>query len=188
MSDKAHDLRQMERTLAREAMRAMSGPATAAQVPAAAPSATTAAVPAPSPPAAADTAATSVLGPTLRFRGELRADEDFTLHGQIEGSIHHSKNLCIGPDGIVRGDSRALTIVVEGTVEGDLYALESISVRTTARVTGNIFAPRVSIADGASFNGKIDMASSAKAARSITHRKSETVLSESQVVQTLASS
>jgi len=45
----------------------------------------------------------SVLGATLRFRGELRADEDFVLQRHVEGSIHHSKNLTIGTDGMVKG-------------------------------------------------------------------------------------
>ncbi len=125
-------------------------------------------------PAADATAAkqpSSILGPTLRFKGELRAEEDFTLQGQIEGSIHHTQNLTIGPDGVVKGDSRALNVVVEGTVEGDLYALESISVRATARVTGNLFAPRISIAEGASFNGRVDMATASKAAKAIVERQ-----------------
>jgi cytoskeletal protein CcmA (bactofilin family) len=41
----------------------------------------------------------------------------------------------------VKGDSRALNIAVDGTIEGDMYALESISIRATARVNGNLFAP-----------------------------------------------
>jgi cytoskeletal protein CcmA (bactofilin family) len=125
-------------------------------------------------PASEARPAGSVFGPTLRFKGELRADEDFVLQGRIEGSIHHSQNLTIGTDGVVKGDSRARTIVVEGTVEGDLYALESISVRPTARVLGNLLAPRVAIADGASFNGKVDMASATRAVRSIADRQSAT--------------
>ncbi len=116
----------------------------------------------------------SVFGPTLRFKGELRADEDFVLQGRIEGSIHHTQNLTIGTDGVVKGDSRARTIVVEGSVEGDLYALESISIRPTARVQGNLLAPRVAIADGATFNGKVDMASATRAVRSIVDRQSGT--------------
>jgi len=127
-----------------------------------------------SPPAPAPTPAGSVFGPTLRFKGELRADEDFVLQGRIEGSIHHTQNLTIGTDGVVKGDSRARSIVVEGTVEGDLYALESISIRPTARVLGNLLAPRVAIADGAQFNGKVDMASATRAVRSITDRQSVT--------------
>jgi len=118
--------------------------------------------------------AVSVFGPTLRFKGELRADEDFVLQGRIEGSIHHTQNLTIGTDGVVKGDSRARSIVVEGTVEGDLYALESISIRPTARVLGNLLAPRVAIADGAHFNGKVDMASATRAVRSIVDRQAGT--------------
>jgi cytoskeletal protein CcmA (bactofilin family) len=114
----------------------------------------------------------SVLGPTLRFKGELRAEEDLVIQGHVDGSIHHTQTLIIGVDGFVKGDTRARSITIEGTVEGDLYALESIAVRATAKVQGNLFAPRVSLADGASFNGRIDMASSAKAAKSIAEHGS----------------
>lgn len=115
----------------------------------------------------------SVLGRTLKFRGELHADEDFVLQGSIEGSIHHTQHLTVGVDGVVRGDSRARTLVVEGTVYGDLYALESISLTSTAVVNGNLFGPRISIADGATFNGRIDMASAAKAARSVLEHQEQ---------------
>jgi hypothetical protein len=48
-------------------------------------------------------------------------------------------------------------VVVDGNVEGDLHGLESVTVRKTARVVGNIFAPRVALAEGAAFNGRINM-------------------------------
>jgi cytoskeletal protein CcmA (bactofilin family) len=115
----------------------------------------------------------SILGATLRFKGELRAQEDFTLQGRVEGSIHHSQNLTIGTEGVVKGDSRASTIVVDGTVDGDLYALESISLRATARVQGNLLAPRISIAEGATFNGKVDMASATRAVRHMGERHAD---------------
>jgi cytoskeletal protein CcmA (bactofilin family) len=120
----------------------------------------------------------SVLGPTLRFKGELRADEDLVVQGHVEGSIHHTQTLIIGVDGFVKGDTRARSITIEGTVEGDLYALESIAVRATAKVQGNLFAPRVSLADGASFNGRIDMASATKAAKSIAEHGSSLTLDD----------
>lgn len=137
------------------------------------------------PPAAEAEHTGSVFGASLRFKGELRAEEDFVLQGRIEGSIHHTQNLTIGTDGVVKGDSRARVIVVEGTVEGDLYALESINIRPTAKVQGNLLAPRVAIADGASFNGKIDMASAARAARSIVERQAAHPLDERGVEQVL---
>ena len=48
-------------------------------------------------------------------------------------------------------------MIIEGRVEGDVFATESVSIRQTAKVIGNIFAPRVGIADGAHFSGRIDM-------------------------------
>ena len=49
-------------------------------------------------------AGTTVIGATMRFKGELRADEDFVFQGRIEGAIHHTQNLTIGTDGVVKGD------------------------------------------------------------------------------------
>jgi cytoskeletal protein CcmA (bactofilin family) len=107
----------------------------------------------------------AVLGPTLRFKGELSAEEDFVLQGRIEGSINHTQSVTIGTEGVVQGNIHARIVTVDGTVEGDLHGAESVVVSATARVTGNIFAPRVGIIDGALFNGRIDMgARQAKAA------------------------
>jgi cytoskeletal protein CcmA (bactofilin family) len=57
----------------------------------------------------------------------------------------------------MKGDIRARVIVVDGKVEGDLYATESVSIRATAKVKGNVFAPRVGITEGAFFQGQIEM-------------------------------
>jgi cytoskeletal protein CcmA (bactofilin family) len=100
----------------------------------------------------------------LRFKGELAADEDLLLQGQVEGSIEHSQSLTIGTDGGVKGNIRARVVIIDGTVEGDVHGLESVTVRETARVRGNIFAPRVGLADGAKFTGRIDMDSAQAAA------------------------
>ncbi|MES1262904.1 MAG: polymer-forming cytoskeletal protein [Peristeroidobacter soli] len=98
-----------------------------------------------------------VLGPTLHFKGELYGEEDLEFQGQLEGSIEHKSSLSIGKDGGVTGNIRAKFVIIEGRVDGDVYASESVSVRASAKVKGNIFAPRVGIADGANFSGSIDM-------------------------------
>jgi cytoskeletal protein CcmA (bactofilin family) len=126
------------------------------------------AVPAAAAPATAERKA-SVLGKTLVFKGELSADEDLVLQGRVEGSIHHTQSLTVGVDGVVIGDSHARTIVVEGTVEGDLRGTVSVLVMATARVRGNIAAPRVGIMEGANFNGSVDMSSAQAAARADGH-------------------
>jgi cytoskeletal protein CcmA (bactofilin family) len=99
----------------------------------------------------------SVLGPTLYFKGDLSAEEDLLIQGRVEGSITHTQRLTVGPQGTVKANIRAQTIVVEGTVDGDLQADKSVFVKEGAKVVGNIFAPTVSILEGAAFSGRIDM-------------------------------
>ena len=100
---------------------------------------------------------TSILGPTLYFKGDLTAEEDLLIQGRVEGSITHTQRLTVGAQGTVKANIRAQLIIVEGTVDGDLHADKSVFVKETAKVCGNIFAPTVSIMEGANFSGSIDM-------------------------------
>jgi len=124
--------------------------------------ATRTATPAPAPvvevPAERTPAAKgSTLGATLRFKGDLVADEDLVIQGQVEGSILHTRSLTIGAQGRVLGDIRARRIIVEGSVDGNLYALESVNLRSGAVVRGDVFAAGIAIDDGARLTGRIDM-------------------------------
>lgn len=108
----------------------------------------------------------SVLGPTLKFKGELHADEELLIKGRIEGSITHTQRITVCPEGTVTANVRAVMIVVEGTLTGDLLAEKSVMVKETARLRGNITAPSVSIVEGAQFNGGVDMEKKVAAADS----------------------
>lgn len=103
----------------------------------------------------------SVLGPTLKFKGELTAEEDLMIQGSIEGSIKHSSSLTIGESGHVKANVAAEYIAVEGNVEGDIHGTQSVTVRETANINGNISSPTVSLLEGATFNGNIDMSGKA---------------------------
>jgi cytoskeletal protein CcmA (bactofilin family) len=108
----------------------------------------------------------SVLGPTVHFKGELTADEDLMIQGQIEGSIrHHARHLTIGTKGRVKADIHANHIIVQGEVEGDMFGTEAVIIEASARVRGNVFAPRVALKEGAKFKGGIDMDASEPAAQ-----------------------
>jgi len=106
-----------------------------------------------------DTAAErmSVLPPTLRFKGELSADEDLLIQGTIEGSINHTQRVTIGKEGKVKANINAQVIKVEGTVEGDLHAERSVYVDESGNLRGNIHAPSVCLIEGSHFNGSVDM-------------------------------
>lgn len=99
----------------------------------------------------------SVFGPTLRFKGELKAQEDIKIEGRIEGSIFHQQRVVVGPKGEVVATVNAQSIDVDGKVQGDITARKSVKVSQSAVVRGNIRAPSVSITEGANFNGGVTM-------------------------------
>jgi cytoskeletal protein CcmA (bactofilin family) len=99
----------------------------------------------------------SILPPTLRFKGELSADEDLLIQGQIEGTIKHTQRVTVGKEGRVKANISAQVIKVEGTVEGDLHAERSVYVEDSGNLRGNIHAPSVCLVEGSKFNGAVDM-------------------------------
>jgi cytoskeletal protein CcmA (bactofilin family) len=103
----------------------------------------------------------SVFGPTLRFKGELKAQEDIKIEGRIEGTIDHQQRVHVGTKGEVVATVNAQSIDVDGKVQGDMSAKKAIKVSQSAVVRGNIRAPSVSITEGANFNGGVTMESNA---------------------------
>ena len=100
----------------------------------------------------------SVIGKTLFVKGEVEAAEDMLVEGRIQGSIKHTADrLIIGVSGVVNADINAKNLIVEGTVEGNIVGSESVVIKDTADVRGNIYTARISIADGAQFSGTVDM-------------------------------
>jgi cytoskeletal protein CcmA (bactofilin family) len=144
-----NEVRQEPRTDLREPLRPQSISPSVVSSPAPTPISTATSVP--------NQIKAAVLGPTLRFKGELSAEEDFILQGSLEGSISNPQCVTIGTEGTVIGDIRARVITVDGKIEGDLHGGESVIVHQTGHVTGNIFAPRVGIIEGAYFSGRIEM-------------------------------
>lgn len=119
------------------------------------------AAPAPAAPSrAAATTATStvcVIGPKTLVKGEVTGDEDVVVDGTVEGQIRITRDLRIGNGGIVRATVEAQSIVISGEVVGDCGAATRVEIQATGRVTGNLRAPRIVIAEGAMFKGTSDM-------------------------------
>ena len=101
---------------------------------------------------------TSVIGPTLKFKGELSANEDLIIEGEIEGTIaHEGKSLTVGKEGRVKADIAAKTVEIYGTVEGNVHGEDVVKLAKSAEVIGNVTCARIVMEDGAHFNGSIDM-------------------------------
>lgn len=100
----------------------------------------------------------AAIGRSIRINGDLQGEEDLRIEGEVNGTIRLNNNtVTIGQEGKIKADVYAKSVAVEGSVEGDLYGAEHISVCKSAKVQGNIISPRVSLEDGARFKGSIEM-------------------------------
>ncbi|MBV8203197.1 MAG: polymer-forming cytoskeletal protein [Acidobacteria bacterium] len=104
--------------------------------------------------------ATATIGPSIFIKGDLSGDEDLVIEGRVEGKIDLKQhNVTIGKNGRVRADVFGDTVMVEGEVDGNLFAQQQAILRQSGAVRGNITAPRVMLEDGSRFRGSIDMES-----------------------------
>ena len=110
------------------------------------------------PPAREPDKSHSVLGKSVAFKGDLHAEEDLFIQGKIEGSIRHDADcLTIGVHGKVKANIVGRRVIVQGRVNGNLHATESVVIEPSAHVRGDIFSPSVGLKEGARFKGRIDM-------------------------------
>ena len=99
------------------------------------------------------------LGKSIMIKGDLIASEDLTLYGRMEGTVtlEGGHTLTIGRFADIRAAIDAKAVVVQGAVTGNITAREKLEIQMTGSVAGDVNSPRLSIADGASLRGKVDV-------------------------------
>jgi cytoskeletal protein CcmA (bactofilin family) len=112
---------------------------------------------APAPPVARPSSSACVIGPKIKIVGELSGDEDVLVEGQLEGEIRITRDLRVGTGGVVKAKVAAQSIIVSGEIVGDCEASGRVELQSTGKLTGNIRAPKIVIAEGAMFRGNSDM-------------------------------
>lgn len=94
----------------------------------------------------------------MTIKGQIFSREDLIVDGEIEGAIELNEHrLTVGPNGRVRAGVKAREIVVLGTIDGNVEALDKIDIRKDAKLVGDIKTARIIIEDGAYFKGSIDI-------------------------------
>ena len=100
----------------------------------------------------------SMIGASIVIKGELSADEDLVIEGQVEGNISLNQNvLTVGEHGKVKAKIAAKTVIVVGKVWGSIIAAENVDIRDTSLVEGDIYTSPLAMAAGAYVRGRIDI-------------------------------
>ncbi len=98
------------------------------------------------------------IGKLLLIKGEVSGSEPIHIEGRIEGQISlPGSHMNIGRDGVVMSDVQAGEVIVRGTLQGKLTASDLVEIHSGGSLVGEVAARRISIEDGAYFQGSIDM-------------------------------
>lgn len=93
----------------------------------------------------------------LTLNGDLNAEEDVVIDGVLTGAIDMPAHaLTIGPNARVNARILARDITVHGSLSGKVTAIEIIDIRDKARVSGELAAPSVALAEGARVQGRVE--------------------------------
>lgn len=99
----------------------------------------------------------TILGKGSEFNGKMYFKDSLKINGNFTGEIEAEGFLVIGEGAVVKANIKANSVVVMGTVEGDVIANEKVEMLPMSRVYGNIKAKRIKISDNVIFTGKCEM-------------------------------
>ncbi len=96
----------------------------------------------------------SILGENTTLKGHFTIKGPLRIDGNFSGRIDSDGKVIIGKNGRAECIIIAKTIIVGGTVKGDIYAEEKVLVLKTGEMIGNIYSTSITMEDGVIFNGK----------------------------------
>jgi cytoskeletal protein CcmA (bactofilin family) len=98
------------------------------------------------------------VGKSVAIKGEVSGSEDLYIDGRVEGAIDlQGGSLTVGPNGQVRANVNAKTVIIHGKLEGNIRASDRAELRKSALIVGDIATQRIAIEEGAYFKGKVEI-------------------------------
>jgi len=89
--------------------------------------------------------------------GKVIADKDFRVDGEIEGEIICAGKIVIGAQGILKGDMQCAFAEVLGKVEGNISVSDTLSLRESSTILGEVKTKILVIEPKAILHGSVSM-------------------------------
>lgn len=100
---------------------------------------------------------TTYLGKNLKITGNLSGEGNLILLGTFEGEFDLRGQLKVAQGAVVKGNVKATGVSINGNVDGTIVASERVLLDTAASIRGRLLTPKISIQDGAVFDGELQM-------------------------------
>lgn len=92
-----------------------------------------------------------------RIEGKINASSDIRIDGELKGSLNCKGRVIVGPDGKIEGDIDCVNAIIEGNFNGTLKVSETLTVKETARIEGDVNTKKLLVQPGAVFNVSCNM-------------------------------
>jgi len=110
---------------------------------------------------------------STKITGDIVSEADFRIDGTLEGTITTSGKVVVGKEGVINGNVNCAFADVEGKFNGKIEVKESLSLKSTSSIEGEVIIGKLIVESGASFNAKCSMRS-AKEVKSISEKREKT--------------
>lgn len=91
------------------------------------------------------------------IEGDIRSDSNIRIDGRLKGTIHTKGRLVIGATGVIEGEIICENADIEGVFVGKINVNQLLSLKATAKLTGDIITSKLAIEPGAMFSGACSM-------------------------------
>ncbi len=96
----------------------------------------------------------NVLSSDVDIKGTVKFTDELVVDGKIEGEIQSNGNLTVGENARIKAEINTAKVVVYGKVHGNISATDSVVLKSSAEVIGDIKAKTLSMESGAIFVGR----------------------------------
>jgi cytoskeletal protein CcmA (bactofilin family) len=99
----------------------------------------------------------NVLLKDIEIKGSVKFQQETLIDGKIEGEIQSRGSVTVGEHGDIRGEIKAQSVAVFGSVQGNITVRDRCDLKAHAVLAGDLRAPRLTMEEGATFAGRCDV-------------------------------
>jgi len=103
------------------------------------------------------TAAVNMIGTGTIITGDIVSKGDIRVDGTLKGSVDTKGKLVLGLEGVIEGDVSCKDADISGVIKAKITVSELLSLKSTAKLNGDIITNKLSIEPGAAFSGSCSM-------------------------------
>jgi cytoskeletal protein CcmA (bactofilin family) len=122
-----------------------------------------------------DSGTVNIIGAGTTIEGDVVSSGDIRIDGTLKGTVKTRGKLVVGPSGTVEGEVLCQHADISGTIRGKVNVTELLSLKATAKLSGEISTGKLAIEPGADFSGSCSMGGVVK---EIQHELADAELAE----------